>query len=127
MPQLMCEYCGCALTRPCAWGTTAQYDPQAQDRQPAVPAGFLIRIAKGDGLSDQPFYLSSEAIAANPEDVVRDSVISSGTDNGCCGSDGLDGPNRSCVCGLVIGVEWSDCWTQAEVRFQPGAVAVLDA
>ena len=30
--------------------------------------------------------------------------------NGCCGLDGLDGPNLICVNGHEVGTEKSDCW-----------------
>ena len=30
---------------------------------------------------------------------------------GCCGLDGMDGPNRVCACGAEVGTEQSDCWT----------------
>jgi len=30
--------------------------------------------------------------------------------NGCCGRDGLDGPNLVCAMGHEIGTEKSDCW-----------------
>lgn len=36
---------------------------------------------------------------------------------------GFDGPNRACAtCGAVVATGWSDCWTQAEIRFLPEAV-----
>jgi hypothetical protein len=31
--------------------------------------------------------------------------------NGCCGLDGLDGPNLVCDNGHEVGTESSDCWT----------------
>jgi len=30
--------------------------------------------------------------------------------SGCCGRDGLDGPNLVCVNGHEVGTEKSDCW-----------------
>ncbi len=68
------------------------------------------------------------AYSGNPVDLVRAHVESTGhNDVGCCGSDGMDGPNRRCECGAVLGTEWSDCWTQSEFRFWPDAVIVRDA
>lgn len=32
--------------------------------------------------------------------------------SGCCGLDGLDGPNRVCRCGAEVGTEHSDCCTR---------------
>ncbi|MFN7128826.1 MAG: hypothetical protein ACK4OJ_07145 [Brevundimonas sp.] len=79
---------------------------------PSVPQGRLIK--RGDG---------SNTVIANPDDIVGDSLRSTGSDNGCCGSDGLDGPNRACICGEVVATERSDCWTAAEVAFLIQAVA----
>ncbi len=32
--------------------------------------------------------------------------------NGCCGLDGLDGPNQVCTsCGSYVGTKITDCWT----------------
>ena len=67
-------------------------------------------------------YSPEGAIAINPKSVLRGVLVSSGSDHGCCGSDGCDGPNRSFLCGNVVATEWSDCWTFAEVRFLPDAV-----
>ena len=65
------------------------------------------------------------ALAFNPVDVLAGQLRSiPERDHGCCGSDGGDGPNRRCLCGAVLGTEWSDCWTGLEVRFLPDAVAV---
>jgi hypothetical protein len=43
--------------------------------------------------------------------------------SGCCGSDGMDGPNRACICGAFVATQWNDCWTQAEICFDPEVVA----
>lgn len=66
------------------------------------------------------------AIAGNPDDLAPDALKSAGIDNGCCGSDGLDGPNRACLCGAKVATQWSDCWTQAEIRFLPRAVLIVE-
>jgi hypothetical protein len=66
------------------------------------------------------------AIVINPADIVRENVHSTGNDYGCCGSSGFGGPNRACTCGLVLGTEWSDCWTEAELRFDPAVVHIVE-
>jgi len=101
---------------------------------PAVPEGSIIRlladdtapIVQGDRVVGTKVYSRAGAIAANPSDLLPGALTSVGKDNGCCGSDGLDGPNRACSCGAVVATEWSDCWTQAEVRFEPTAVAATE-
>ncbi|GHB86380.1 hypothetical protein GCM10010347_66640 [Streptomyces cirratus] len=43
--------------------------------------------------------------------------------NGCCGLDGLDGPNLVCdACGAEIGTQQSDCWSQQLIALIPVAV-----
>jgi hypothetical protein len=97
-----------------------------------MAAGLLIRLEEADigtiSLADhsEPHVFSpAGAVSANPQDIVRENVRSAGIDNGCCGSDGMDGPNRACLCGAILGTEWSDCWTQAEVRFNPDAILIV--
>ncbi|GAA3624219.1 hypothetical protein ACLIYM_13055 [Streptomyces fenghuangensis] len=43
--------------------------------------------------------------------------------NGCCGLDGMDGPNLLCArCGAELATESSDCWTWQQVALLPEAV-----
>lgn len=93
-----------------------------------VPQGVIVRLA-GEAVADAPYChvaFAASAYSVNPLDVVPSALTSSGVDNGCCGSDGCDGANRSCKCGHVLGIEWSDCWTAAEVLFDPEAVVEID-
>lgn len=46
---------------------------------------------------------------------------------GCCGLDGLDGPNLVCDnCGAEVATQYSDCWSQQYVGLVPEAVASTD-
>jgi hypothetical protein len=48
--------------------------------------------------------------------------------SGCCGHDGLDGPNRICPdCNAAVATLSDDCWTLVELRFEPDAVRVVTA
>ena len=71
-------------------------------------------------------YSRAGAIVVHPEDVIRDAIVSAGEDYGCCGSDGTTGLNRACLCGQMVATEWSDCWTPAELSFDPDAVILLE-
>jgi hypothetical protein len=43
--------------------------------------------------------------------------------NGCCGLDGLDGPNLVCdACGAEVATQQSDCWSQQLIALIPDAV-----
>lgn len=131
MTHLRCANCSSALTRECRRGALEEYGRGAIDRAPAVPHGVMVRLtgehaapAVQDGAAIGAEVRSrADAIAINPADALADGLRSVGNDTGCCGSDGLDGPNRACAtCGAVVATEWSDCWTQAEVRFLTDAV-----
>lgn len=133
--RLLCAQCGSALTRNCLWGDNDAYVAEGVGRQPTVPTGVFVRLEAEDAVPVRDGsgkevgwheYSPAGAIVANPADIAEGALHSTGVDNGCCGSDGCDGPNRACRCGAVVGTEWSDCWTQAEVRFVPDAVTVLE-
>jgi len=129
--HLRCARCGSVLTRNCRWGAPEDHDPEATDRAPAVAPGVVVRLREtdarplvqnGDAVGAETFSPAG-AISANPSDLLPGRLRPFGPDSGCCGSAGLDGPNRACaVCGAVVATERSDCWTQAEIRFAPGAV-----
>jgi hypothetical protein len=102
-----------------------------------VPSGLLIRwtgkqearrlpvVLTGGKFADRPTSPMG-AIVANPAGVIRENLTATANDYGCCGSSGLSGPNRACVCGSVVGTEWSDCWTEAEIRFDPRSIDAVD-
>jgi hypothetical protein len=121
MAHLSCSACGRRLTRDCRVGALEEFTVDAQDRAPSVQVGVMVRL---EDMPDRPGVALAGCISTNPEDVIRSSVKHIGMQAGCCGLDGMDGPNVSCVCGAVVGTEWSDCWTQAELRFLPAAVSM---
>ena len=48
--------------------------------------------------------------------------------SGCCGNDGLDGPNRVCPgCGAEVATLVDDCWTRVELRFEAGTTRWVGA
>lgn len=109
-------------------GTINDYDDKAQETTPSVPEGMIIIFDEdkfnftylpNDENPSKKLVSTKGAIAVNPKDIYESVLISCGIDNGCCGSDGMDGLNRKCKCGNILGTEWSDCWTQAEIRFEP--------
>ncbi len=120
MSYLSCLACGRRLTRACRLGTFLEdFTLDAQDRAPSVQVGVIVQL-EGHELDS---VVPVRGIVTNPADVLLAELTYSGKYAGCCGVDGTDGPNRSCVrCNAVLGTEWSDCWTQAEIRFLPDAV-----
>lgn len=134
MPHLSCAACGRRLTRVCRLGGASDYDPQAGVGASPVSIGVMVRLTEEDAVPVTQggrvvrthTYSPAGAISIAPNDLLREAVQPSGLRQGCCGPDGMDGPNFSCLCGNVLGTEWGDCWTMAEVRFLPAAVNVLD-
>lgn len=115
-------------------GAPGDYDPQVEMGSSPVGDGMMVRlpaedavpVTQGDVVIRTHVYSPAGSISMRPDGLLRDAVTPSGLRQGCCGPDGMDGPNFSCLCGNVLGTEWGDCWTMAEVRFLPTAVLVAD-
>ena len=101
-----------------------EYIKAAEDAETARTSAHAVKGAAGTAAAErvQSTSVQHGAIVVNPASVLRRLLKSAGADHGCCGSDGLHGPNRACICGAVLGTERSDCWTPAEIRFLPDAV-----
>ena len=129
--HVRCAQCNRPLSRDCRLGLLSEYRRSASDRESPVPRGVVIRLTDafsvrlGTTIVGVTVRSAEGALAVNPEDVVPDALLSAGIDNGCCGSDGMDGPNRRCICGAIVATETNDCWTYAEVRFEPGTTVLL--
>jgi hypothetical protein len=82
-----------------------------EDGKPAVPQGFFA-------INNQEYWNVGGHFLVNLADLVGTSHT--GKVNGCCGLDGLDGPNLACANNHVIGTEKSDCW-------MPHAAILLDS
>ena len=82
---------------------------------PYVPAGDgRYRVSGGP---QGTFVLASGDVAGTVP------VSDPARRNGCCGPDGMDGPNLECAgCGALVATEVADCWTWQEVRLYPDAV-----
>lgn len=130
---LVCAACQRPLTRLCREGEAFERSDRGDPEGPMTQAGVIVRMDEEEAYDqfDRSGAIIGRHVASpagawsiNPEDVVEEALVSCGKDVGCCGSDGCDGPNRACRCGAVVGTEWSDCWTQKEVRLWPDAVRI---
>jgi len=84
-------------------------------------------VAGGFSIDPEPFRfrdVTHETVVINPSDGARlQRHADSARLHGCCGLDGLDGPNLLCQgCEEEVGVEISDCWTEHDVRLIRSAV-----
>jgi hypothetical protein len=87
--------------------------PDGQECPPRMRPGTFA-VDRGAGSS----------VVLCPADV-RDlrPIHGKGRRNGCCGPDGMDGPNLACAgCGAEVATESADCWTWQQVVLLPTAV-----
>lgn len=99
-----CPICRAPLTRP-LMPLPAGRQICLEDGQQAVPKGFYA-------FSNDDYWTDSDGCPlVNLDDLCGTSHHPDASrHNGCCGRDGLDGPNLVCVMGHEIGTEKSDCW-----------------
>jgi hypothetical protein len=89
------------------------------DGQDHIPRGAFC-------VSDGSFFTGSEGKIIVNVDVAERLVKHADTKRwtGCCGSDGLNGPNLLCACGREVGTIKSDCWMPYAILLDPDAVQV---
>jgi len=87
---------------------------------PYLPQGYYF-------ISDGSYFTDSESkILINCADLVNCVNHPDGKRlNGCCGLDGLDGPNKVCMNGHEIATEKSDCWIANAVVLENSAVNTI--
>ncbi len=115
---VVCRACGARLSVPL--GELPPEVPLGRENgRDLVPAGAFTRRRHGS-VSGQVLIRAGDARNVRPHP-------DSGRRAGCCGLDGLDGPNVVCACGAEVGTEWSDCWMPHALALEPGATALVDA
>jgi hypothetical protein len=98
-----CPTCRAVITRPVV-ALPPDHPFGTEDGKPAVPQGFF-------GINKAEYYNAPGVVLVNLSDLVGTKRQSEAHRlNGCCGLDGLDGPNPVCLNGHEIGTEKSDCW-----------------
>jgi hypothetical protein len=117
---MICRACRADISKPLLRWPLAKIATDASG-EPAISKGFFW-VA--------PTVFESES-GVNPGDVVvslddQRHVVGSGRRNGCCGVDGLDGFNVSCVCGYEVGIETSDCWTPRMLTLPASAIEIRE-
>jgi hypothetical protein len=133
MDVMACNACGAALSRPARQLRELPkrqfVDEDRVSMHPTLEPGTWAvdpapRLIASDGTASTEGCLvmhPDDATGLEPHpDALRNS--------GCCGHDGLDGPNRRCAsCHNDVATLTDDCWTAVELRFEPAAVHVLAA
>ena len=114
-----CPICRAVITRPLKSLPNDQLIC-LDEGKPAIPEGFFAKINSDD-------WAVSGTVVVNLHDLV-------GTNhqpdfrrrNGCCGLDGLDGPNLVCPSGHEVGTEKSDCWMSHAAVLLDGVIGVSE-
>lgn len=88
-----------------------------QDGKDYIPEGFYI-------IDNEEFFTDYfENYILNLKDVINlKNHFDFGRLNGCCGLDGCDGLNKTCINGHEIGTERSDCWLPHHIHINPEKV-----
>ena len=93
------------------------------ERNETIGEEFLQRsgLMQEDGTF---FHRCCGNYIAHPDDILRVKLTDDTRRlNGCCGLDGLDGPNLRCEnCAAYVAVKITDCWTPHCVIFEPEAI-----
>ncbi|MEO3938779.1 hypothetical protein V3N99_18780 [Dermatophilaceae bacterium Soc4.6] len=131
--HVACRRCRCRLSDRVDRAAPSLLDREATGGVPTIGAGLVCRdpepvVVWVSGPRDRTESPREEVPAGSL--VVHPAstrcLCSSGRDTGCCGSDGCDGPNRSCDhCHAVVGMMRTDCWTRYEIRFLASAVDLV--
>jgi len=114
-----CPACEAVITRPLVALDSAE-SLCLEDGRSAVPQGFYWK-------SDGKYFNGSEGcFVVKLDELVGTKLLSdSGRLNGCCGLDGLDGPNLTCCEGHEVGTECSDCWMAHAAILLPNVLPML--
>jgi hypothetical protein len=73
------------------------------------------------------FHERGNAYIAHIDDVTRVHLTNDGKRlAGCCGLDGMDGPNLQCdKCGAYVATKKDDCWMPHRVVFDPATTEAI--
>ena len=132
--KIRCRDCGTSLTPALAQLDAMPSPVQLDDGvgyEPTVPSGFMavdphpVSTYQKGGAAKAG---TVGCVVVNPDDARRLlRHLEPGRNNGCCGHDGLDGPNRVCPsCGAEVATLRDDCWSRVETRFEPQRISLSD-
>lgn len=109
--KIYCKICNLPLTNDLTKYTGESFGEA--NEQPFIQTGFYV-------VSDGEFFIgTSGCIITNVSDRINViDHVNKGRLNGCCGLDGLDGPNKMCANGHEVATEKSDCWMPTALIFE---------
>lgn len=116
---IVCKQCGAHLSEELRLADGSECN--TEDGKAYVPRGTTIQN------DDLFFHQNVGGYIANVEDVLHTELTKDASRlSGCCGFDGMDGPNLLCdQCGAEVATKKTDCWMPHCVLFEPNATNVL--
>src|SRR5690242_11715708 len=105
--RIMCGTCGLPIAGPLAHLTDLTLVNSA-DEAPLIPSGTYVVAGELKGVYEAT-WVPKDAVLMNRADVQDLQEV--GNREGCCGPDGMGGPNLACRLGHPVAVEMADCWT----------------
>jgi hypothetical protein len=114
-----CKQCGARLSEELR--VAANNQSNTEDGKAYVARGVTIQN------DDSFFHQNAGGYIANVEDVLRTRLTEDARRlAGCCGLDGMDGPNLLCdQCGTEVAIKKTDCWMPHCVLFDPNATEAV--
>jgi hypothetical protein len=116
--HIVCKECGARLSEELRLADGSERN--TEDGKAYVARGATIQN------DDSFFHQNVGGYVANVEDVLHTRLTEAANRlNGCCGLDGMDGPNLLCdQCGAEVAIKKTDCWMPHCVIFEPAATKV---
>jgi hypothetical protein len=125
---ISCRHCGQNLTRRVEQvPELPEPRPYGTGYAPTVPVGTWAVDPGPVGWIRDAAISSLGCLVINPADGLDLELHPEAERNsGCCGHDGLDGPNRLCPsCHAEVATLRDDCWSFVDLRFEPSAVDAI--
>lgn len=130
---MSCKSCGQPLSNPLRQLSEMPVpqlaEPDGIRHLPTIPVGACAVDPNPAFWQDGIAATTTDCLVINPADSVG--VVSTEDphrNSGCCGHDGLGGPNLLCQgCQGEVATLLDDCWTAVEVRFEPDSATVEPA
>ena len=117
--HIVCLGCGARLSEELRVADLSERN--TEDRMPYVPRGATVQE------DDTFFHQHVGEYVVNVDDAIHTWLTEAGNRlNGCCGLDGMDGPNLLCdQCGAEVAIKKTDCWMPHCVIFVTALTRII--
>lgn len=117
--RIRCAQCGVALTTDLEEREETEFEPTAEDGADLLPEGVWY-LTDGEAMKDTTGdYVVNIKSCMN----LMNNVVG-GRLNGCCGLDGCDGINQTCINVHEVATKRSDCWMPHAIYFNSERIKI---